>query len=159
MLRIVEGLAGDIPLHFFSNRAEVPESKLVRGTKIPLPPRPVVWRSVLFTLFSCFAYWLSKRYLPFLRSLLRPFLPSHFSSRASGFDRRRNAAPDCADIEPHLGIVYGADRISLRRNHRGAFGRLSARADVRLSRISWRQDSRHSKSGGDSTAPLPSRLS
>jgi glycosyltransferase involved in cell wall biosynthesis len=61
VLRIVEELAGDIPLHLYSNRAEAPESKLVRKTKIPLPPGPVVVRSVLFTLFSSFAYWLTGR--------------------------------------------------------------------------------------------------
>ncbi|HMJ62383.1 MAG TPA: glycosyltransferase family 4 protein [Bryobacteraceae bacterium] len=61
VLRIAEELAGDIPLHLFSNRAEIAESKLVRKTKIPLPPGPVVVRSVLFSLFSCFAYWLIGR--------------------------------------------------------------------------------------------------
>ena len=57
VLRIVEELAGDTPLHLFSNRAEAPETQLVRKTKIPLPPGPVVVRSILFSLFSCFAYW------------------------------------------------------------------------------------------------------
>ena len=41
VLRIVEALAGVIPLHLYANRTDAPESKLVRKTKIPLPPGPV----------------------------------------------------------------------------------------------------------------------
>ena len=58
VLRIVQELAGDIPLHLFSNRTEITESERVRTRKIFLPPGPVFLRSGLFTLFSSTAYWL-----------------------------------------------------------------------------------------------------
>jgi hypothetical protein len=41
VLRIVEALAGDIPLHLYANRTDAPESKLVRKTENPLPPGPM----------------------------------------------------------------------------------------------------------------------
>ena len=56
--RIVQELAGDIPLHLFSNRTEIVASDRVRRRRIPLPPGPVFLRSGLFTLFSSIAYWL-----------------------------------------------------------------------------------------------------
>lgn len=59
MLRIAQELAGDIPLHLFSNRTEIAESERVRTRRIPLPPGPVFLRSGLFTFFSSIAYWLS----------------------------------------------------------------------------------------------------
>jgi glycosyltransferase involved in cell wall biosynthesis len=58
VLRIVQELAGDIPLHLFSNRTEIVESDRVRMRRIPLPPGPIFLRSGLFTLFSSIAYWL-----------------------------------------------------------------------------------------------------
>jgi glycosyltransferase involved in cell wall biosynthesis len=59
VLRIVEEPAGDIPLDLFSHCAEVSASERLRRTNIPLPPGPVVLRSVLFTLFCSIAYWLT----------------------------------------------------------------------------------------------------
>jgi glycosyltransferase involved in cell wall biosynthesis len=81
VLRIVEELAEDIPLHLFSNRAEVPESKLVRTTTIPLQPGPIVLRSVLFSLFS--------RACPEL------------------VGRRIRVIPNPVDIEPHQSATGG----------------------------------------------------
>jgi glycosyltransferase involved in cell wall biosynthesis len=59
VLRIAEELAGAYALRLFSNRAEIAEGKGVHKTKVPLPPGPVVLRSVLFTVFCSFAYWLT----------------------------------------------------------------------------------------------------
>jgi len=58
VLRIAQELAGDIPLHLFSNRTEIAASERVRTRRIPLPPGPVFLRSGLFTLFASIAYWL-----------------------------------------------------------------------------------------------------
>jgi glycosyltransferase involved in cell wall biosynthesis len=59
VLRIAEELAGHIALRLFSNRTEIVEGERVHTTKVPLPPGPVVLRSVLFTVFCSFAYWLT----------------------------------------------------------------------------------------------------
>ncbi|MBV9764616.1 MAG: glycosyltransferase family 4 protein, partial [Acidobacteriaceae bacterium] len=56
LLRMLEPIAGKCPIHLFVNRTDLPDTKLLRKTKIPLPKRPVFARAVLFTLFSMCAY-------------------------------------------------------------------------------------------------------
>jgi glycosyltransferase involved in cell wall biosynthesis len=112
VLRIAEELAGDVPLHLFSNRAEVPESKLVRKTKIPLPPGPVVVRSLLFTVFSCFAYWLTGRRAAFSISTEGTF-------------------PFC-----DLCYAHFCHRVFL-REHRGSIGGGALRRTARILNHTW----------------------
>jgi hypothetical protein len=142
VLRIVEELACDIPLHLFSNRADVPESKLVCTTKIPLPPGPVVLRSVFFTLFSCFAHWLSGRRRFRCRRRVRS-LSAIFAMRTSaiafffasiGMPSAAERCADSAHSESHLGVIYRADCIPLRENDRSAVPRIGPRTYDGLSR-------------------------
>jgi glycosyltransferase involved in cell wall biosynthesis len=112
VLRILEELAGDIPLHLFSNCTDVPESKLVRKTKIPLPPGPVVLRSVLFTLFSCFAHCLN--------------------------GRRRSFSISTEGSFPFCDLCYAhfCHRIFL-REHRNAIGGEALRRTARILNHTW----------------------
>jgi glycosyltransferase involved in cell wall biosynthesis len=61
LLKVLEGVAGEVPLHIFFNRLELPDGPLVRKTKIPLPPGPVVLRTILFTLLAAATHQITKR--------------------------------------------------------------------------------------------------
>jgi glycosyltransferase involved in cell wall biosynthesis len=112
VLRIVEEVAGDIPLHLFSNRDEVQESERLRKTNIPLPPGPVVLRFVLFTVFSCLAYWLTRR-------------QSSFSISTEG------TFPFC-----DLCYAHFCHRVFL-REHRNAIGGGASRRSARILNHAW----------------------
>lgn len=64
---MLQRLAGEWPIHLFTNRTDLPESELVRKTRIPLPRRPVFARAILYTLLSTLAYLISRKPKPNLR--------------------------------------------------------------------------------------------
>lgn len=61
LLKVLETVAGEVPLRLFCNRLQLGHAPYVRKTRIPLPPGPIVLRAVLFTLLSGFAYLFTRR--------------------------------------------------------------------------------------------------
>jgi glycosyltransferase involved in cell wall biosynthesis len=104
LLKVVQSVAGQIPLRLFFNRLELGDTMPVRRTRIPLPAGPIVLRAFLFTLLSTCAYLFSRRDkevfrvstqgvfpfcdLSYAHFCHRCFLRDHRASLGGGFFRR-----------------------------------------------------------------------
>jgi glycosyltransferase involved in cell wall biosynthesis len=56
LLKVVQDIAGQFPLHIFYNRLDWNKGEIAERTHVPLPGGPVILRSILFTLFSAITY-------------------------------------------------------------------------------------------------------
>ena len=57
LLKVVQTNADRYPLHVYYNRLDLGKGEIADATHVPLPPGPVILRSVLFTFFCAAAYW------------------------------------------------------------------------------------------------------
>ncbi len=106
LLKVVETVAGQIPLRLFFNRLELDDAPHLRKSRIPLPPGPMVLSAVLFTLLSACVFLFSRGRknvyrlstqgvfpfcdLSYAHFCHRSFLRNHRSSLGGGFLRRNS---------------------------------------------------------------------
>lgn len=58
---MLEALAGRWPIHTIVNRTDLPSSRLLKQTRVPVPARPVFVRTIFYAFFSAAIYWLRVR--------------------------------------------------------------------------------------------------
>ncbi len=94
LLKVVQDNVARFPLHVFYNRIDLSKNAIPRRTHIPLPAGPVILRSILFTVFAGFAYWLKLRGRPSFRIAAQGVFPfgqisyAHFCHRIFLRDHR-----------------------------------------------------------------------